>query len=195
MFKSILVLAIAVSMTLPAAAKTGPTNPSKFSGSNGYNFRISPLSLLVGGIAANFDMAINSEWTVGPTVSYLNWKIGKGSTLSEDISLSAYSIGARANWYKNGVHSDGMYLAPALVYSAATATAGTSKGEASGLFLSGVIGYGWFWDSFNMLLGGGFSTGLGNSKVQVKDSATGQTTETSLQNGGLALEWTTGWTF
>lgn len=174
--------------------------PQKTFGSSGnqLNFRFSPLGLLSGSINGGVDFPITSEWTVGPEAAYVNYSITRTGDLTKDISITGYSVGARGNWYKNGVHTDGLYLSPSLNYvSLNLSTAdinGAVTAQGNGLFLKGLVGYGWFWDSFNMLLGGGLVAGLGSSKVKVKSSSGSTTTEIDISRS-LALEWMMGWTF
>lgn len=162
------------------------------------NLRVSPLGLLAGALGAGLDIPITSEWTVGPEFSYVNYSVKRTGSLTKDISISGYGLGGRANWYRNGVHTDGLYLSPSLNYVNIRASSADAQGsisaEGNGLFLRGLAGYGWFWENFNMLLGGGLSAGLGASKVKVKDSTGVTTEEFDIQNS-LAAEWTMGWTF
>lgn len=195
MLKHLLLLALTFGLAAPAFSKS---EKSSYTTSPNYNFRFSPLPLLIGGINIDLDMAITPEWTLGPELVYLNYTMSRSGSLTKDISAKAYSLGVRGNWYKNGVHTDGLYLSPALTYanvSVSSADAsGTISADGNGIFLKGIAGYGWFWDSFNILLGGGLSTGLGSSKVKVKDS-TGTTTQEVDIQGGFAAEFTLGWTF
>ncbi|WP_413289766.1 hypothetical protein [Bdellovibrio sp. HCB337] len=164
-----------------------------------YNFRFSPIGLLVGSIGVDLSKAITPEWTVGPELNY--WKFSLSSTdaaYTSDYDISSSKIGVRANWYKNGVYTDGLYVGPSISYASAKVTTtdalGEVTGEASGLFLGCLVGYGWFWDSFNMTLAGGAQTGLGDTKVKVTDSS-GETTDVSSLSAGVALEYNLGWTF
>lgn len=59
--------------------------------------------------------------------------------------------------------------------------------------LAVLVGYGWFWDSFNMMLGGGAAVPFGESKVEVTDP-NGVKTEKDVRSG-LAIEFSLGWTF
>ncbi len=165
-----------------------------------YNFRFSPIGLILGSINIDFDIAIAPDWTVGPTINY--WRYSSASdkaTFSEDYKTTAYGFGARANWFKNGNFTDGLYVGPSLAYAnvkvSTTDTVGTTwTGSASVMLASCLVGYGWYWDSFNMMLGGGASLGLGDTKVKI-ESSSGSSTEVSTSIAGLALEYSLGWTF
>jgi outer membrane autotransporter protein len=167
--------------------------------SNTMNFRFGALGLLVGILDVNLDFKMNDEWTVGPTLALVNVSVDSPAGFNDDkIKIKGTYIGARANWFKNGVYTDGLYVGPSLNYQTLEATTTgsanqeiTAKGSA--LIASCLVGYGWFWESFNMMLGGGLSLGLGDSKIEVKDSL-GNEKEVAIGTG-LAMEYTLGWTF
>jgi hypothetical protein len=114
--------------------------------------------------------------------------------------VTAYALGARANWMSNGAFEDGFYIGPSLNYInvkvSNTDSLGTVSGSVSGLEAQVLFGYGWFWTNFNILLGGGVSTLLGASKVTVTDESGNQTQVGDLSHlTGLALEFSLGWAF
>jgi hypothetical protein len=163
------------------------------------NFRFDPLGLIIGMVGVNLDFVVAPEWTVGPQVGYWHLKISESGTfVNNDISLTAYTAGARANWFANGVFTDGLYVGPSARYYNVKATGsdstGTVTGSASGLMAGCLVGYGWFWDSFNMMLGAGGNLALGNNDVEVKHSNGTEETKAS-GAAGLSLEWSLGWTF
>lgn len=174
-------------------AAAAPASPS----SHQMNLRFNPIGLAIGVFNFNFDYAIHPEWTVGPEVAYMNRTVGKESALIEDITIKGFQIGVRANWHRNGVFNDGLYVGPSLHYASVTAStsdaAGKVEGTANAILASGLVGYGWFWDSFNILLGGGITVPLGNAQVEVKDSA-GTTVKSNISSGA-ALEFSLGWAF
>lgn len=165
---------------------------------NQMNLRVNPLGLLLGGIDATLDFKYDENWTIGPKLSYMSFEASRSGSFTEDFSIKGYSLGARANWFKNGVYTDGLYVGPDLSYSyvkvSSSDTSGTVTAEGQGLYATGLVGYGWFWQNFNMMLGGGLTAGLLGTQVKVKDS-NGNETKVSVRSGGLALEWTVGWTF
>lgn len=170
---------------------------SNASSEDNFNFRFNPVFLLVGMVDLNLDYKIHPNWTLGPEVSYWNYK----DTHTEgyyDMRLIRYSVGARANWFKSGVYNSSFYIAPALNYVHAKAktldTSTPAEGTAEGLVATAIFGYSWFWDSFNMMLGGGLNVTVGDGKVKVTDSS-GRTTESRLDGYGLAFEYSLGWTF
>src|SRR4051812_3260621 len=75
---------------------------SKHAGSGQYNFRFSPVGLIIGSIAAEMDVAVTPQWTVGPALMYWHLSLSSGSLFSSSFDITAYGIGARANWFKNG---------------------------------------------------------------------------------------------
>src|SRR4051812_32839201 len=80
------------------------------------NFRFDPLGLLLGMASVNLDIAVNPEWTVGPQLAYWQLKVGQAGDFTSDFEVKAYSFGARANWFANGVYTDGLYVGPSLRY-------------------------------------------------------------------------------
>ena len=68
------------------------------------------------------------------------------------------------------------------------------RGKIAGLFFTGLAGYGWFWECFNLMLGGGFTLGLNESKVRIQDSM-GDSTDVTTPITGFTLEFSLGWAF
>ena len=191
---------LAISLTILALVTTlGYSNVARADEGDTMNFHFGPISLLVGSLVAGLDFQVNENWTLGPQGNF--WKINLSSTSSQytsDFAVTQYAIGARGNWFKNGVFTDGLYLAPELAYKNITLktrdSGGDVTGSLSGLFLSGLVGYGWFWNSFNMQLGIGYEVGLGDQSVQVRGS-NGSTTSVSSTISGIDGEFQLGWTF
>ena len=162
-----------------------------------YNFRFSPVALLIGIANVSLDVVISPEWTLGPSLSYAKFKIdAKGNSgTSYDVNLA--SAGVRANWFKNGVYTDGIYVGPFVTYLktsiGATGTT-TITGDAAGVAFGSLVGYGWFWNSFNMMLGGGAAVATGESNIVVTDS-NGNRTDIPNRGVGVTGEYTIGWTF
>lgn len=171
------------------------SSPANAAGES-FNLRLSPLSLLIGGISMNFDVAVGSNWTVGPEFSYLNFSMSStAATTTDNFSIKAFGFGGRANWFKNGVFTDGLYFGPAVAFSSAEVRRGTSSASASLLVATALVGYGWFWESFNMMLGGGIGLPLGEATVKVGSGASQEEVSVRGRLGSLAAEWTVGWTF
>ena len=189
---STMLLSAPVAFAAKTVAKTTTTSDHQ------YNFRFGAISLLAGAINVNMDFAIAPEWTVGPELMYWHYKIDPDPIFTSKYDVTTSSLGIRANWFKNGNYTDGLYLGPSLRYVNIKLTTADSIGEvsgtASGLFAECLVGYGWFWSSFNQMLGAGFSSGVGTTKISVTDSS-GRVTEVSSVFSGLALEYTLGWTF
>jgi uncharacterized protein YxjI len=172
--------------------RTGPLIKDK------YNFRLNPL-IFLGAVNGNFDFRISRDWTVGLQGAYLQAKLGPTGTFNSDFNITAYGIGARANWFFDGAFKDGYYLGPSLEYLAVnikTSDAfGPANGSATGMMASCLVGYGWFWDEgFNIMLGGGYGTVLGASGITIKDSAGNQQTITA-NLSGLTFEISIGFAF
>jgi hypothetical protein len=165
-----------------------------------YNFRFSPLGLIVGLASVSVDIAIHPEWTVGPEFSYAKFNVstsGINNTSTSTLDVNVASAGLRANWFKNGVYTDGLYVGPFARYATTNinATGATTvTGKTSGVAVGSLIGYGWFWNSFNMMLGAGAALAAGDSNMVVTDSNGNQTTVPN-RGAGLAAEYSLGWTF
>ncbi len=167
--------------------------------SDEYNFRFSPVGLIVGAIGIDFDIKVSDDWTVGPDVAYWHFVYGSGGTYKNNYDLLAYAFGVRANWFNNGAYTDGLYIGPSLKYVNArisvTDDAGNNlSGTLSGALAECLVGYGWFWSSFNMMLGGGLSSLIGSTNITLTNpSGTVNTVNPPL--AGLSLEFSLGWTF
>ena len=164
------------------------------------NIRFYPINLLVGLISVDADFRLGDFWTLGPSLGFWNASVSNSSGSFSDFSVKMFRVGARANWHKNGVFTDGLYIGPSIDYSTIDVSSRDSNGataSAKGSILSAtaLIGYGWFWDSFNMLLGVGGTVGLGPSKIEVKSSSGSTTSYDSIRGGGLALEFAMGFKF
>ena len=160
------------------------------------NVKVSPLGLLIGYYNIDLDFAMDDHWALGPTLSYYSWNFGLNSS---SFKATSYAVGARGSWFSHGVYQDGLYISPILSYVGASVsgTSGTTSasGSASAVSVSGLVGYHWFWDTFNMNLGVGYSAILGN--VQVTATASDGSTyssnvSTSNASGGLALDFMMG---
>jgi hypothetical protein len=162
-----------------------------------YNFRFSPLGLIVGLASISLDIAIHPEWTVGPELSYAKFNVNTSGTNPTSLDVNLASAGLRANWFKNGVYTDGLYVGPFVRYAKTSINASgatTVTGETSGVAAGSLIGYGWFWDSFNMMLGAGAAVASGESNMVVTDS-NGNRTAIPNRGVGLAGEFSLGWNF
>lgn len=162
------------------------------------NFRFSPLSLLLTTFDAHVDFALSPEWTLGPQVIFGSYTLSSSGSFSE-YKVSNAGLGLRANWMMNGVFTDGLYVSPGLIFQRIKVTAKDSVGDvtasASVPQASGIVGYAWFWDSFNIQLGGGLAFPLGSPDIKVKDSTGYEQTVKLNRLAGLALEFTLGWTY
>lgn len=163
-----------------------------------YDFRFSPLGLVFGALEADLDIAIASNWTLGPQFGVLHYKLGADAGFTTDYDVKAYMFGLRGNWFRNGNFTDGLYVGPSLKWAGWKVQTSDSTGpitkSANVTVVSCLVGYGWFWDSFNIMLGGGLTLGLGDSKVDVTNSS-GTTSSVTTNLSGLAAEFALGWTF
>jgi len=189
--KRLLPICFALIMSAPLARAENSDN---------FNVHFGPITLLVGLFDVGIDFVVHDNWTVGPEFQYMHWKLTSSGGFSGDYDVTAFSVGGRANWYSNGVFTDGLYVSPKLSFARAKVSTNDSlgnsvDGEASSMFLSGLVGYAWFWDSFNIHLGGGLGLPVGESKVKVKSSSGTEQSVDFSRTGNLALEFNLGWTF
>ena len=167
---------------------------------NNTNFRFNPLVVLLGGVTATMDFKIHPQWTVGPEASLTSFKLTSSTGPSNDTAVQTYSLTGRGNWFRQGVFTTGMYVGPFVTYASAKARLNDGNRDpvekkAHGVFTGAIIGYGWFWKTFNVMLGGGLTLPLGTSKVDVENS-TGARTDAYINGSGIAiLEFSLGWTF
>jgi hypothetical protein len=150
------------------------------------NITSAPLSLLVGVVNARLDMEMVDKWTVGPEAAILNWTLN-------DVNVSAYSLGVNFAHNFNGNFATGAFVTPAANIISATAKIDSTSASVTALFASVVGGYHWFWDSFNLRLGGGLAFGISNATITVEDS-TGDDISVPL-SGGFLLDFALGFTF
>lgn len=193
-----LLLVVALLMASPVWAAESNKSGATSSGET-VNIRFNPLLLLLG-LNGEADFAVDPDWTIGPSLTYYHLKTPSNSSLyMSDFELNGYDVGVRANWFRDGVFQSGMYVGPSVHYANITVTGTDSSGvtrtgTASPILATAVVGYAWFWNTFNMMLGGGGTVPLGNSKVTITDS-TGKNTDYPINLAGLALEFTLGWKF
>jgi len=189
-----LLIAAVAAISSPALAQDEAGESSSGSG-NTFNARFSPLGLIIGSFNLTLDIAVGEDWTVGPQLSYTDFSVGNEDARFEN---EGYSAGVRANWFKNGVYTDGLYLGPSITYSKVEATYTDTDGRAltgsaKGPAVSLLAGYGWFWDSFNIMLGLGATANLGDKFVKIRDRFGDE--KTSKASTALAGEFSLGWTF
>ncbi|MBL7686507.1 MAG: DUF3575 domain-containing protein [Bdellovibrionaceae bacterium] len=189
--------------TIGASALAQVDSPSSTSSSSkegSINARISPLGLLIGYFNADIDFKLGDQWTLGPTFSYWGFDVSSSGFTGDSMRVESKSIGARANWYKNGVFKDSLFFSPIFQYVSASAT-GTSRSSGSTVsasasvpVMSALVGYHWFGQTLNMSLGAGLGFGLGSSKVKATDGTT--TVESDISRSvGLALDFMIGIVF
>jgi len=164
-----------------------------------YNFRFSPIGLIVGSVDANLDIKIDPNWTIGPQLGFWHHRFGSDYGFTSDFTVDAFEVGARANWFLNGAYVNSFFIGPALNYAHVKVTTTDSNHTPVSASISTVVasclfGYAWFWDSFNIMLGGGGQFGLGKNAVELTN-ADGSKTSTNTRVAGLSAEFSLGWTF
>jgi hypothetical protein len=163
------------------------------------SIRIAPAALILGTIHLDAEFRVAPTWSVGPALSY--WKLtGDYFGFSGGVTTTALGIGARATWQPAGILATGAYVSPTVMYISASSTARSGNRDisaSSGMgLIAAVAGYRWYWDAFNMSLGGGAQAFLGDGKVKLQDS--GYTAEVSVSKTGalaLLLDFMVGFSF
>ena len=154
-------------------------NPPAF-GTKPINVRLHPLSLIVGVYQASVDIPISEQLTVGPEASYLKNSI-------EGVSFTATSVGVRSNYFLNGVFTNGVYVAPAASMEKMSASSESGSADVNAISIRAIVGYGWFKQNLNFMVGAGLGQSVVTGKVEDEDvslTSTGQ---------GLILELSVGW--
>lgn len=188
-----------IALILLATATTA-ASAEQTESANNFNIRSNPLTFLVGAVNATMDYKIADHWTLGPELFYWRLSISSKDSNSSKLDVTAYSAGVRANWFHNGVYTNGLYVGPSVKYASIKLDATDKNGKATnasgdGPFVGAVVGYAWFWNSFNIMAGGGLNVKLGK-KIQVTHSdGTTEDVSDAKYGGGLALEGSIGWTF
>ncbi len=162
------------------------------SSNHSMNFVFQPLPLLLGIVNFDLDFKLSKSMTLGPSLMY--WDSDFLST-----HIRAYSLGIRANFYPGGeaLDSDGLYVGPSINYMSMKAEKNNLSAEIKGTVFTTVAGYQWIWDSFNIMLGGGFTISNFPDKVTVKNTTSNSQEEVSVgvASTGLALEFGLGFAF
>jgi len=178
--------------------RTGVIVDNEIVSNNNYDIRLNPIGIFFSAIDVNLDFKISQDWTVGVQGEYLHAQLAESGIYTSPYNISAYGYGVRANWFEKGVFNDGWYLGPSLQYlsvSVKTTDAfGNVAGSASGTMASCLVGYGWFWNNLNIMLGAGYGTVLGASSITIKDAVGNQETITA-NLSGITLEFSMGWAF
>lgn len=159
------------------------------------NLRFSPITPLIGALSVSADFKLSDKFTLGPEGLYWNFDF-------LGVKVNAWSVGIRGNFFGNGVFQHSWYVGSSLSYSDVKAsttsiTGSTVEAKGSGVALGVLGGYGWFWSSFNMMLGGGIAySGVPTSSTVTESDGT--TTDVEFRRlGGFSplLEFTLGWYF
>jgi hypothetical protein len=156
------------------------------------NVKVEPLGLISGVLGVGVDIPVSSAWTLGPQLRFTN------KTVSE-YDVTAYSYGVRGNYWLNGaVFTQGWYIGPSFQFIGANVKDNTGinhlSGSASGVGLTGIFGYQWMWDKFNINLGAGPAYySIGN--IKVKDNQGNSENYKGYRSLGLGIEFNLGWKF
>lgn len=169
--------------------------------SDKWNFRFHPIALFYQVGAMDLDYKICDHMTVGAELSQTDSKISaRWAGTNKDIKTEALGMAINTTLFMKGAFKSGLYVTPSLKYmSIKNKMADSANLDQTGSgdiwYVTGIVGYGWFWETFNIMLGLGGSQPFGDNKVHIKDSLTGQQTDTVMIRSGFAGEFTLGWSF
>ncbi len=185
-----------------SGAGGGSHSKTSYGSEKRFNLSFEPIVLLVGFINLDFDIKMSENWTLGPELSYWHVSLASGDPIyTSAISLTAWAVGVRANYYPDGVYQDGWYVSPSFQYVSAKASTISSgqdlSASVSEFAFTLVGGYNWFWDSFNLKFGAGITAASAPSTIHVQSSNGTYSNDVSYSPSsvGLALDFMTGWTF
>lgn len=177
------------------------TTPSANAAGAEMNIRFAPLSLLIGWLNVDLDVRVSNQWTLGPTIGLWRTNVEDNYFVGDKYQLKRNAVGVRANWSQSGSFQTGFYVSPIVQFVRAEIS-GVSKStgnditaSASGVTITGIAGYQWFWDTFNLSVGGGLILGAQSSDVSVQDGPTSYKAASSGRGTGAALDFMLGWTF
>lgn len=171
------------------------------SADNELNVRFAPLSLLVGWLNVDLDVRVNDQWTLGPTIGLWRANIEDNYFVGDKYQLKRNAVGVRANWSQSGSFQTGFYVSPIVQFvrveisGVSKTTANDITASASGVTVTGIAGYQWFWDTFNLSVGGGLILGAQSSDVSVQDGPSSYKVASSGRGTGVAFDFMLGWTF
>jgi hypothetical protein len=175
-------LALLVALTAVTAHASAEDN---------WNVRTKVFELLGGLANLRLDRCLGEQWTVGPEISYRNWK-------TSGVNLKATtSFGLTGTYSFAPAFADSWFIEIGADYEDVHAEATDSGGQAvkadfTNFSVRGLGGYHWFWDTFNFSLGFGLASNS-KDKIQVKNAAGQVIKEASFPT--LTLDATAGMTF
>ena len=166
-----------------------------------FNVRIAPLGALLGWYNIDAEMAVTDQFAIGPTVTILNLDPEVDSNTDKvKLDVSQQKFGVRGTYYPRGVFQTGWYVTPMVQYykvdvkGTSTTTGTRATADNSGVVFTGLVGYHWFWDNFNLNLGAGYDfTTTGKTKVKFSDGRPDE--EINTGGAGLSLDFMIGIAF
>ena len=160
-----------------------------------FNVRFSPVGMIGGLLNAELDIPVSDSLAIGPEFGYLH-----GTIHQKSVHIVAY--GLRGVYYFNeSVFTDGWYFSPGVTWSrvrvgATDAVHGPLTANGESFALSLISGYQWFWDYFNIALGGGLAwSSIGTLDLKSEDGVSRDTYKGPGTRAALALEFSLGFTF
>lgn len=163
-----------------------------------FNFRFSPLGLLVGTANLALDYKLSDQWSVGPQITYTDLKVGTFGSLS-DFSIRGTGFAVEGVYSFSASFQDGWYANASIgsnnveLKARNRSTGETLSANGSGMNLQAGGGYKWFWQSFNMNLGLTLARSS-VSEIEIRDS-NGVVTESYNPRLGVGIDFRMGFTF
>jgi|GEM_PF-7048074 len=147
------------------------------------------------------DFKISRTWTLGPEAD--TGYAGQTNYGGITVQNSLYSLGGRAHWFRQGVYNSGLFISTGARVQSVNLSEGRPDGvratkNRTGALIDGLVGYGWFWKSFNMMVGAGYLYYLNSPELEYSyDIANGGSVTASRNNfeNGAKVDFSIGWTF
>ncbi len=117
-----------------------------------FEVKVHPLSALIGWYSGEIGLRVDKHVTVGAKAWYADMEVSAVNRNSfAAAGLKGTMVGAQAHYFPGSNQKSGVYVGGALSYVGIEARASSEKGfaygSASGLALTGKLGYQWAWRS------------------------------------------------
>jgi hypothetical protein len=157
-----------------------------------WNIVTSPLGLMVGLVNIELGKGVHEQLIVGGQVAYWDREIS-------DVKMKVISAAGFGEYCVDKCFVDSWIAFGKIGYTSIDASATNILGQketaqVAGANFTGMGGYHWFWENFNLRLAAGAAVSTVN-KVEVKESAGNVVDEVDLKPVNLALDFSVGWRF
>lgn len=157
-----------------------------------WNLALDPFGFILGGVGLGLEYRLSDQVLLGPFFMSVNAKFGENE-------LSFQQFGVKSRYYFKPLFNSSWYLGGQLgsFNLKVTETSFTTKssGEFSSTLLGASFGYHWFWDSFNLRLGGLLGVFTGKSKVKLTSENSATEEDYDAGSFGAGIEFMIGFFF